>query len=288
MSVYGYLFCRWIWLYLSQEVALVFLLQPVWQYVFLLCATSSFPKINSLFPPLPPPLPPCLSSIFLSLHFMVGSISIPPECLSLSVLCSLSCFSSTWPPWQGAGGLIELCLSVRFGTEAAHLPASTGQLSPFLLGWKDRVLQITFQSERERLRRWGKGCSLSLRSHRHYLFLLLSISHVPCPSHPPSSNFFPDLYSSSSHSQLSLSSCYTATTMAWIWTIELRSRLFSVLLYTQGKLAEHRSDILGSDLNPNLYFLTISQNIVQSNISLIYTLVFHLLSKPSLHCTKNS
>lgn len=151
-------------------------------------------------PPLPPPLPPCLSSIFLSLHFMVGSISIPPECLSLSVLCSLSCFSSTWPPWQGAGGLIELCLSVRFGTEAAHLPASTGQLSPFLLGWKDRVLQITFQSERERLRRWGKGCSLSLRSHRHYLFLLLSISHVPCPSHPPSSNFFPDLYSSSSHS----------------------------------------------------------------------------------------
>lgn len=136
MSVYGYLFCRWIWLYLSQEVALVFLLQPVWQYVFLLCATSPFPKINSLFPPLPPPLPPCLSSIFLSLHFMVGSISIPPECLSLSVLCSLSCFSSTWPPWQGAGGLIELCLSVRFGTEAAHLPASTGQLSPFLLGWK--------------------------------------------------------------------------------------------------------------------------------------------------------
>lgn len=136
MSVYGYLFCRWIWLYLSQKVALVFLLQPVWQYVFLLCATSPFPKINSLFPPLPPPLPSCLSSIFLSLHFMVGSISIPPECLSLSVLCSLSCFSSTWPPWQGAGGLIELCLSVRFGTEAAHLPASTGQLSPFLLGWK--------------------------------------------------------------------------------------------------------------------------------------------------------
>lgn len=89
-------------------------------------------------------------------------------------------------------------------------------------------------------------------------------------------------------SQLSLSSCYTATTMAWIWTIELRSRLFSVLLYTQGKLAEHRSDILGSDLNPNLYFFPISQNIVQSNISLIYTLVFHLLSKPSLHCTKNS
>lgn len=239
-------------------------------------AVCNFPvsKNKLSVPPLPPPLPPCLSSIFLSLHFMVGSISIPPECLSLSVLCPLSCFSSTWPPWQGAGGLIELCLSVRFGTEAAHLPASTGQLSPFLLGWKDRVLQITFQSERERLRRWGKGCSLSLRSHRHYLFLLLSISHVPCPYHPPSSNFFPDLYSSSSHSQLSLSSCYTATTMAWIWTIELRSRLFSVLLYTQGKLAEHRSDILGSDLNPNLYFFPISQNIVQSNISFIYTFVF--------------
>lgn len=87
MSVYGYLFCRWIWLYLSQEVALVFLLQPVWQYVFLLCATSPFPKINSLFPP--PPTPAAfLSQLHIPKSPFHGGLYLHPSWV-LIPLCSL-------------------------------------------------------------------------------------------------------------------------------------------------------------------------------------------------------
>lgn len=201
VHICGYLLYRLIWLCLSQKVALL-----VGCFCFSQCgnmffAACNFPKINSLFPPTTTTPAAFLSPLHIPKSPFHGGLYLHPSWV-LIPLCSLLAllFSSTWPPWQCAGGLIELCLCVRFGMEAAHLPAFTGQLSPPLLGWKDRVLQITFQSERERLRRWGKGCSL--RSHRHYLFLLLSISHVLCPYHSPSSsNFFPDLYFSSSHSQ---------------------------------------------------------------------------------------
>lgn len=121
-----------------------------------LCAVSK----NNLSVANPPPTP--FTSLFVSLHFMVGSLSI---LLSAYPLCSL--FDSSPPLPHLASlpvhlGLIELCLRVGFGIETAwntSPPCFHWPIIPFPIGLKGpsvrdnlRVQEEDGEEMRERVR----------------------------------------------------------------------------------------------------------------------------------------
>lgn len=121
-----------------------------------LCAVSR----NNLSVANPPPIP--FTSLFVSLHFTVGSLSI---LLSAYPLCSL--FDSSPPLPHLASlpvhlGLIELCLRVGFGIETAwntSPPCFHWPIIPFPIGLKGpsvrdnlRVQEEDGEEMRERVR----------------------------------------------------------------------------------------------------------------------------------------
>lgn len=173
--------------------------------------TWQFPKINFLFTP---PPAPCLSSVFLSLQSWWA-----PSPSFLSIYPSLFAVWQPPPPLQCTGGLIELLLTVKSGTDAAHLLLSAGQLSPFCSGLKG-------PSVIDKLPTRG-GESEHIRKRDLSFQFFFSLFH---------------------YSLYNYVSCYTAVTITWIQTAEL----WAGCLFTQLSVTSviSRSVFHGFDVSP--------------------------------------